>query len=56
LAKLVVKGISSNLATVLRTLVVLVLLAGILVGGDPQPCLVLPSRSLILLGLSKLAT
>jgi transporter family protein len=57
LAKLGVEGISSNLATFLRTVVVLVLLAGVvLVGGDLRPWPDLPRRSLIFLLFSGLAT
>lgn len=57
LAKLGVEGISSNLATFLRTVVVLVLLAGVvLVGGDLRPWPELPRRSLIFLVFSGLAT
>jgi transporter family protein len=48
LAKLGVEGINSNLATLLRTVV--------LVGGDLQPWPDLPRRSLIFLVLSGLAT
>ena len=57
LAKIGVEGIGSNLATFLRTLVVLALLAGVvLVGGDLRPWPDLPRRSLIFLVLSGLAT
>ena len=55
LAKLGVEGINSNLATLLRTVVVLLLLA-VVVGGDLQPWPALPRRSLIFLVLSGLAT
>jgi uncharacterized membrane protein len=56
LAKLGVEGISINLPTFVRTLVMLVLWAGLLFAGDLKPCSVLPPRSLILLGLFRLAT
>jgi transporter family protein len=57
LAKLGVEGISSNLATLVRTLVVVpLLLAVVLVNGDLRPWPDLPRRSLLLLGLSGLAT
>jgi transporter family protein len=57
LAKLGVEGISSNLATFLRTLVVVALLAAVVVaGGDLRPWPALPRRSLVFLGLSGLAT
>lgn len=57
LAKLGVEGISSNLATLLRTLVVVPLLAAVvLAGGDLRPLPELPRRSLVFLGLSGLAT
>ena len=57
LAKLGVEGISSNLATLLRTLVVLVLLLAVaLAGGDLRGWPEIPRRSLIFLALSGLAT
>ncbi len=57
LAKLGVAGINSNLATLLRTGVVLVLLAGIVAArGEWQPLAELPRRSLLFLLASGLAT
>ncbi|MCP9790956.1 EamA family transporter [Vulcanococcus limneticus Candia 3F8] len=56
-AKLGVEGINSNLATLLRTVVVLALLAGIVaVRGEWEPLTELPRRSLVFLLLSGLAT
>ncbi|MEB3183286.1 MAG: EamA family transporter [Cyanobacteriota bacterium] len=57
LAKLGVEGISSNLATLLRTLVVVpLLLAVVLASGEISPWPELPRRSLLFLALSGLAT
>jgi transporter family protein len=57
LAKIGVEGISSNLATLLRTLVVVpLLLAVVLASGDLRSWPELPRRSLVFLALSGLAT
>jgi transporter family protein len=57
LAKLGVEGVPSNLATALRTVVVLVFAWGIAIGqGQHRQIPLLSKRSLIYLGLSGLAT
>jgi transporter family protein len=57
LAKLGVAGIPSNLATLLRTLVVLALLLAVVLGrGELTSLALLPRRSLVFLVLSGLAT
>jgi transporter family protein len=57
LAKVGLEGLPSTLATLLRTVVVgLVLAALVLVRGDLEPVSALPRRSLLFLGLSGLAT
>ncbi len=57
LAKVGVQGVPSNLATLLRTVVVLLLLVAVVVGrGEWQSPLELPRRSLLFLLLSGLAT
>ena len=57
LAKLGVQGVPSNLATLLRTVVVLLLLVAVVIGrGEWQSPLELPRRSMVFLLLSGLAT
>lgn len=57
LAKVGVEGLSSNLATLLRTLVVVVILGALVAArGELLPLSSLPRRSLIFLALSGLAT
>jgi transporter family protein len=57
LGKVGVAGINSNLATLLRTVVILALLAGIVLArGEWEPISSLPGRSLLFLALSALAT
>lgn len=57
LAKVGLQGLPTNLATLLRTLVVVVFLAAaVLLRGEWLPLSVLPRRSLLFLGLSGLAT
>ena len=56
LAKVGVRGVDSNLATAIRTTVVLLFAWAIALAGNPQPLRSLPARTWLFLALSGLAT